>query len=139
MKVTFQILFSFLFLSFTSRPINCDKLSNGKYKVLFSDYFKQYENYEIKITNNTYVKYLNNGDSTLGTVKWNNDCTLILSPTIKAYSDSLTVFEKLHQTSFGNHLIEIKIVKGDTIYFRTTYTSALQITINEGKFIREKS
>ena len=72
-----------------------------------------------------------------GKVHWIGDCSLKLEPELHLNQDTTELERELYQ-SFGESFIEIKATKGDTTFFRTTWTGNLHITINEGYFIRIK-
>jgi hypothetical protein len=137
MRSNFTILICFFFLSFNKKPVECNKLKNGKYHVEFIGSFNPpYKNYDIIIKDESYKAYLENGDSAIGKIEWIYECTFKLKSSYEAVSDSSTEFSKLIQKSFGEVCMEIKEVRGDTINFRTTYTANLHITLNEGRLIK---
>ncbi len=84
------------------------------------------------------MKYLENGDSVKGKFEWIYNCSLRFDSGIKVNLDSMTEFEKLVQKSFGNSIVKLEDIHGDTINFRTTYSGNLHITLNQGKLIRLK-
>lgn len=90
---------------------------------------------ELSIRKGQYLQKWPNGDSATGKLVWVYDCSLRLDPTNPQKTDT-TAFSKILYKSFGPGIFELQDKKGDTVFFRTTYTANLHLTTSEGYFIR---
>ncbi len=166
MKTALKILTLFSALPIVSASQVCDKLANGRYRVEYDaksskfsqqiisqspkdirdsvsvkfDSFEENQNYEFIVEDRKYVKYFKSGDSSKGNIEWQFPCYFSLHPISRAKQDTLCELDRYFQKSFGKTIIELKEIRNhpsnDTIYFRTTYSAELHLTLNTGKMIR---
>jgi hypothetical protein len=138
MRQRIKIIFLFaameLSFSFDTRT-DCNLLPNGLYKFEYTTYPNEKPSI-IKIDEKKFLLYGENRDTTRGKIEWTYDCSFILNYENKLADTS--DLAKLLFKSFGRHLIELNKASGDTIFFRTTYTANLHITVNHGRFIKLK-
>lgn len=113
---------------------NCNKLSNGSYRVHFSNPI--FKDFQLNISDSTFVAYTESKDSSLGKIRWIYDCIFSMDYLYPKMQDSITGPLKLMYDSWGKPCIELNKVSGDTIYFRTTFPKNLHITYNEGCFMK---
>lgn len=109
--------------------------SNGRYLIDFTT--DKLTDYEIEIIGDKFIKrqpnFVTEGKiiqigPSLYHFKNNEDIT-------KENSSEIGI---LITKSFGEHCVEVKKVRGNKIFFRTTYAGNLNITANEGVFIKKK-
>jgi len=142
------IVFILLFLcSFTYYQFY--KLKNGKYLVVIKNRnlthnkdntlsaYITYDTFSIKIKDTLYIKNYENGDTLSGSIKYVSENVLIM----RDYRVNIDTTEvgKLLLKSFGEPCIEFIDKHNDTIFFRTRHLFNLHVTINEGKFIKQKN
>ena len=136
MTILFKVFLANFWLYFLVDP-NCDLLSNGSYKILYT--FNSTElGSQLEINNAHFVQHWDNGDSAKGLLSWVYHCTFKLDYINASTSDSLTEFEKMVFKSFGDSCFELEEKKGDTILFRKTYSGNLHVTTNKGMIIKIK-
>lgn len=133
MKYFLLCSFSVLFFHFTVTS-DCDKLTNGKYLVHFTEGVGR--DYKLSIRDSTFVKYSGGHDSTYGKIRWIYKCIFRMKFSSKNDLDSVTGPLKVINNSWGLPCIELRNVKKDTIEFRTTYSGNLHITVNEGYLLK---
>ena len=114
---------------------------SGKYDVVLDSNFKNHgSKYVIIINENKYTKEFSDGEKVVGGIEavegrnskkiyYLNDFLFVQQ---KVTLDSL----KLH--TLGKVIMEVEEINADTLSFRTTYDRQLNVTINTGKFIRQK-
>lgn len=130
------------FFSFNLATKDCATLKNGKYRLTqftpsATSSNKITSRYHLIITDNDFVQYWNNGDSTKGKIEWIDDCSFkLVYVTEKVTEDN--EFGKLFNGAFGAHFFELQGKKGRKIRFRTTYTGNLHITTSEGTIVKTK-
>ena len=128
----FTFLTSYLFFS---GVIECDKLTNGKYLVHFTR--GMHKDYYLRIQDSTFTKYSNTIDSTVGRIEWIYGCMFHMKFNKGTNDeDSVTGPLKLIYDSYGPPCVELGKERNDTILFRTTHPLNLQITENEGYFLK---
>ena len=127
------LLYGVLVFYFTGKT-DCDKLSNGKYLVHFTQGVGK--DYRIKIRDSTFVQYFSSRDSACGKIDWIYKCLFNMKYSKQNSIDPLVYANPAIVESWGLTCIELNEVKKDTIGFRTTYSGNLHITINEGYFLR---
>lgn len=137
MKNYLYIIAIFTFLSFK----NLSGIS-GKYKVVFDSKFdpKHEKSYIISINEKNYVKKYSDEENIEGGI---TEVESKNAEKIYYLKDFLFVQNKARVDSLrlkpiGKVTMEIKKLDEDTLAFRTTYSGKLQVTINTGKFIRQK-
>ena len=110
-------------------------LPDGLYRLEYTR--NSFENASmIKIKNETFYQFKQNGDTLKGKIDWIYNCSFIFNYEIrKIDTNSLEV---VLSKSFGRSFVELNKEYGDTVIFRTTFTGNLEITLNEGQFIRIK-
>lgn len=113
---------------------DCDKLTNGKYLVHFTEGGGQ--DYKLSIRDSTFVKYSDGHDTTYGKISWIYKCIFRMKYSSKNDLDSMTGPLKAINDSWGPPCIELRNIKKDTIEFRTTYSGNLHITVNEGYLLK---
>jgi hypothetical protein len=113
----------------------CNMLPDGLYRLEYTR--NSFENASmIKIKNETFYQFKQNGDTLKGKIDWIYNCSFIFNYEIrKIDTNSLEV---VLSKSFGRSFVELNKEYGDTVIFRTTFTGNLEITLNEGQFIRIK-
>jgi len=120
--------------SFIVKP-KCNLLPDGLYKMEFTRNSNETASL-VKIICDSFIQYGVKHGTINGKIKWTYDCTFILDYDKKQVDTSY--FGHLLSKSFGKNCIELDKASGDTVFFRTTYTGNLHITINEGRFVRQK-
>jgi hypothetical protein len=131
MKATVLI---FTFLTFLNNNSNCDKLKDGVYQAIHTS--KNAVDYTLTIAGDGFIQQ-NGKMNVKGKVNWIDNCSLKLIPEVKIKQDTSELAGKFYK-SFGEPFIQIKATKGDTTYFRTTWTGNLHISLNEGYFLKVK-
>jgi hypothetical protein len=116
------------------RTPQCKLLPDGKYRLEYTSNSPERPSL-ISISNEKFLKCCSLGDTLKGEMAWINDCYLILKVNGRRIDTISTVQKMLHK-SFGEHCLELEKANGDSIFFRTTYTGNVHITINKGQFIR---
>jgi hypothetical protein len=134
MKTTLLIL---TLLAFFSTSNNCEILNDGVYQVKYTTSQYSAVSYRLTISGEICNIQINDTMDVKGKVKWLDNCSLKLEFETHTNQDTTKLAKKLYQ-SFGNPIMEMKATRGDTTFFRTTSTSNLHITINEGYFLRIK-
>ncbi len=110
------------------------KLRNGDYKVYFNS--KNYDNYKIRISNDSYKKYTKQ-DTIKGKIIRISDYILVFRDDVNDSKIEKSDLAQLIDKSFGEQCIEIIDFGFSRIKFRSTYIGNLHITINEGELIKE--
>ncbi|MFI5406668.1 MAG: hypothetical protein ACHQ1D_09175 [Nitrososphaerales archaeon] len=114
----------------------CELLPDGKYRLEYTLNSTEKPSI-ISISNDKFSQCCSLGDTLKGKITWIYDCCLTLTVNGRLLDTSNNLNNMLRR-SFGEHCLELKKATGDSIFFRTTYTGNLHITINEGHFIRLK-
>jgi len=118
-------------ISFDSRKV-CNILPDGLNKLEYTR--NSFENASmIKIENEQFYQFKQNGDTLKGKIDWIYDCSFIFNFAIRKIDTSS--LEAVLSKSFGRSFVELNRKNGDTVIFRTSYTGNLEITLNEGRFI----
>src|SRR5579862_6574083 len=118
-------------LQFTlHKKADCDLLSNGTYKLEYTRNSFEESSF-IKIENDKFFQYKQNGDTLKGKIEWIYKCSFFLNYDIKQIDTSS--LQKMILESFSKSCVELNKKNGDTINFRTTYAGNLEVTINEGR------
>jgi hypothetical protein len=131
-----SLLFLIFFVAFIHYQINCDKLKNGKYLVRHTSNNGAVD-YQLTVNGKDCKIIINDTLSIKGTLNWIGQCLLKLEPQVIARQDTSSLGKKLY-SSFGDPCFEVKQTKGDSTFFRETWTANLEITINEGYFLKVK-
>lgn len=119
--------------SFRRNP-ECSLLPDGQYRLQYI--FNSYEKESIlDIRKGRFKKCCVLGDTVKGSLTWIYDCYLSLKADGEQ-PDTAATFQKLMYRSFGAPCIELESASNDTVYFRTTYSNNVHITVNKGRFIR---
>ncbi|WP_207632799.1 hypothetical protein, partial [Foetidibacter luteolus] len=125
-------------LSWTTQTskFKCKLLPDGKYQIKYT--FNSTEKPSIiSISKDRFSKCCSFRDTLRGQINWIYDCYFTLK--VDGISpDTSSELNKLLHRSFGEHCFELKNSTEDTIFFRTTYTGNVHITVNEGRFVRTK-
>jgi hypothetical protein len=125
-----SILMMFPYFLTMSSNEKCDLLVNGKYKVHFQT--KGFEDYELAILEEEYIKTLKDGSLIKGKLDWRAGCILILA---EPETSKEPLLQKI-DAGLGQQCMLLVKKKGKATYFRTTRTANLNIVINEGRFIK---
>jgi len=132
-----KILSTLVFIYFTFLPTGqkeCNLLTNGNYRAEYT--FNSLEaRFQIKIDSNGFTQTWQNGIFKTGKIVWISNCMFKLDYTGKDAADSSDL-GKIMEKAFGEKCIDLKGAHGDTIDFRTTFSGNLEITGNEGRFIK---
>lgn len=105
--------------------------------MIFSYPKEVYENYQLTIKDNTYIKSFATGKLVSGAIERIYSNTFVLTDYKKGTTkDSLTSLQKQLLT-LGKECIELGQRRGDTIEFRTTFTANLHIQANKGIIVRQ--
>jgi hypothetical protein len=126
----------FIAISSLSNNQNCQLLPNGTYRIKYTFNPAQPSSI-IKIVDDTYYEYLENGDSARGKIKWIYDCNFMLncdSPINREEPDTSYVGKILR--SQGQPCFKLQNMGGDTIFFDLNYLTSIEITLNKGEIIR---
>ena len=130
------VFFASFALAFMHHKNSCDKLKNGTYLVRHTSNNGAID-YQLTVNGKECEIKLNDTLNIKGTLNWIDNCLLKLEPQVMTQQDTSSLSKKLY-SSFGNPCLEIKETKGDSTFFRTTWTGNLHITINEGYFLKLK-
>jgi len=133
MKATLLI---FTLLTFFTTKNRCERLKDGVYLVKHTSSNGAID-YRLSIYGESCNIQINDTLNVKGKVSWIGDCSLKLEPEVPIKQDTTELAKKLYQ-SFGQPFIKVEVTKGDTTFFRTTWTGNLHITINEGYFLKVK-
>jgi hypothetical protein len=109
---------------------------NGNYKLKYNNK-PNAERYTIRIEDEKYIEYHEKGLMADGKIHWIYNCMFQFNTGEKMLPDPGTIQRKLLD-SFGEQCFELQRRNNDTVFFRTTYTGNVHITIAEGWFIRIK-
>lgn len=114
---------------------------SGKYRVVLDSKFEGHGNdYIITINDNRYTKEYSDNEKVEGGIKIvdgrNSKKKYYLKDFILVQNKVKKDFLKLN--TLGKVIMEVEEINTDTLSFRTTYDRQLQVTINTGKFIRQK-
>ena len=82
------------------------------------------------------MAFVNDTTSVNGKLEWISECYFKLKSV--AVKRDTSDFGKALIGSFGEPLWEIKESKGDSIFFRSTWSGNLRVTIDEGYFLKLK-
>ena len=131
--IAFKItLLKFLLLFSTENK--CTLLTDGNYKIKYTFNSTEVDS-QIKIKNDNFSQFWNNGDSASGKIKWIYNCIFKFDYLNRAASDTNRPGNQILK-SFGGPCIELNDKNGDTIFFRTTYTGNLHLTLDKGMFTK---
>jgi hypothetical protein len=131
MKFTLLLFTLFTFLSTKSK---CNKLKDGVYLVKHTSNNGEVD-YRLTVVGEVYIIRVNDSTGIKGKVTWIDAGSLKLVPDETEKQDT-TAFGKMIYRSFGHPFIEFKKTKGNKTFFRTTWTGNLDLTINEGYFLK---
>ncbi len=131
MNHIFRLAIIIILFGLSPELSECEWPDDGKYtaEVLENDSLYIYE---LEIEQNSFTRTMN-GESSKGYIETIGDCIFYFNENV---SNNLNIKDStltsLLFRSFGSPVMEIKKVQNDTIYFRTTRSKNLHITINEG-------
>jgi|GEM_PF-6513555 len=108
---------------------------DGRYLIDFTA--EDMADYEIEIIGNAFIA--GKPDSTIkGKIIQLGPELYIFRNDENPPNEATSEIGRLIDKSFGEQCIEVGKVRGNRIFFRTTYAGNLHITVNEGVFIRKK-
>ncbi|MFC4738686.1 hypothetical protein ACFO3U_01630 [Flavobacterium ponti] len=128
-------LFCTLLLVFFANHLYVKNIE-GKYKGYYKSKTGAYnsKSFEIVFDKLNYVKTFNDGEKVKGTKQQiknsNNKSITYLYDFV--FTQPVIKLDSLEIKMFGKPIIEINESKSDTLFFRTTYSGQLNVTINEG-------
>ena len=122
--------FSFTFLGSNE----CKLMPDGKYVVKYPD-DPIYSEMQLKIKKGGFKIKRNNGDTETGKLIWVYECQFKLKPH-KPPKEYTTRLVKEMLESFGEPVFELQDKKGDTLFFRTTFSGNLHITTSKGYMLK---
>lgn len=135
MKLTLVLcLLSILSTAFRT-PEDIDVFRNGRYLIDFTA--DNLADYEIEIKEDEFV--IGSTDAMIKgkIIKYDSDL-YIFRNNEKPSTEATSEIGRLIDKSFGEQCVAVKRVRGNRIYFRTTYVGNLHVTVNEGVFIKKK-
>lgn len=107
---------------------------NGTYLVDFTS--DEIEDYKIHIVENEFV--IQGPNSIEGKIIQVGQEKYAFRVNGNLSNQSTDSIVRLINESFGEQCVEVKKVRRNKIFFRTTYVNNLHITVNEGVFIKKK-
>lgn len=114
---------------------------SGKYRIVFDAKSEKAQNkdYFITIKEKNYTKTVDgeNIEGGIRVVEKNNGKKIYYLMDF-LFAQNKNVIDTGELKPMGKVVMEVEEINKDTLNFRTTYDRQLQITINAGKFIREK-
>jgi hypothetical protein len=120
----------------SGRTQKCPSITSGRYSLRYT--FNSNERQSLlEISAENYRKYQNDKIVDSGQIEKLFDCFYLFKSKIYTALDT-TGLPGLINRSFGPPCIEISRVNADTIFFRTTPSGNLHITINEGQLIKHR-
>jgi hypothetical protein len=132
-----QIFLKVLLTCLTFVPVSykdCDLLPDGTYKVKHTFNSIEPES-KLKIENGLYKQRWSNGDTAKGKVIWYYQCEFRLEQLDPTKVDT-TEMGKILLKSFGVPVFELQDKRGDTIFFRTTFSANLHLTGSKGYMLK---
>jgi hypothetical protein len=131
------LLFKALLIVLAFIPVSekeCKLMPDGKY-IMKHTGDSPYSESKLKIKKGRFEQKLNNGSSETGKLIWVYECRFKLEPDTPPKEDT-TELEKLLSKSFGDSIFELQEKKGDTLFFRMTYSGNLHITKTQGYLLK---
>ena len=113
---------------------DCNSLPDGTYKVRHT-YNSEEPESELKIEKGLYKQKWHEGVSTNGKLIWLFKCQFRLAQDNPPKADTSNM-DRLLLKSFGVPVFELQSKKGDTIFFRTTFSANLHLTGSRGYLLK---
>lgn len=133
MQIFLKVFFLCLTYGFASYK-DCNLLPDGTYRVRHMFNSVEPES-ELKVENGLYRQKWSNGDTANGKVIWYYQCEFKLEQLAPQKVDT-TKMGKLLLKSFGVPVFELQDKRGDTVYFRTTFSANLHLTGSKGYMLK---
>jgi hypothetical protein len=112
----------------------CKLMPDGSYVVKYP-YDSIYSEIQLKIRKGGYKIKRNNGDTETGKLIWVYECQFKLKPHTPPKEDTTRLVKEMLK-SFGEPIFELQDKKGDTLFFRTTFSGNLHLTTSQGYMLK---
>jgi hypothetical protein len=126
------LLLVLVFTSFSNKE--CKLMPDGKYIIKHTGN-SPYPESRLKVKKGRFEQSFNNGSSETGKLIWVYESLFKLEPDSPPKEDT-TELGKLLSKSFGDLVFGLQEKKGDTLFFRMTYSGNLHITKTLGYLLK---
>lgn len=132
-----EFLIKFLLISLPVTLLSnyeCKLMPDGTYVVKYPN-DPIYSEMQLKIKKGGFKIKRTNGETETGQLIWVYECQFKLKPHEPQKEDTTGLGKEMTK-SFGEHIFELQDKKGDTLFFRTTFSGNLHITTSKGYMLK---